>query len=112
MPHTGGISRAGHRIFHQEKTIAGNRHITGNSRRRERSLRPIVVNACNGHTRSHLDGIGSAGCGTACAGRLQCIAESIGKLHCAGFETVGIDVGNVIANDVHLLLVIFQSGYA
>ena len=52
-----------------------------------------------------IDGVVARGGG----GRLQRVAEGVGQIPGGGFETGGVEVGNVIANDVHLFLVSIQA---
>ena len=40
---------------------------------------------------------------------MQGVAEVVGEIDNAGFEPVGVDVGDVVADDVHVLLETVQS---
>ena len=62
------------------------------------------------HASADLLGIASADGRRACGGQ-KSVAERISEIDLRGLEAVCVDVGNVIANDVHVCLEGVQSAY-
>ena len=60
--------------------------------------------AGGGHARADLRGAGGIGA--------QRFAQGVGKIHVGAFEPHRVDVGNVVGDDIDLLLVLFQGADA
>ena len=94
---------AGHRIHNLEKARARDGQIALVAGVGDAAFSPIAANAGDFHPSAHLHGRRRR------ARALQRIAERVGKIDCACLECGGVDVGNVIANDIHLFLEVFES---
>src|SRR5581483_8192383 len=104
----GGVGGAGHGVPDHEKAAARDGEVALDPGGGERSLVPIVLDAVDGDAGADLHGIGAARGGAAAIGGAQGVAESISEGNGGGFETGGVNVGNIVADDIHLVLEAFQ----
>ena len=83
-------------IVHHEKSVAGDGHIGGGSRRLERALTEIAFHGR--HRSAHPDLLRIS-----IRGAADLIVKQILKIRVAGLESDGIHVGQVIGDDGKLL---------
>ena len=92
-------------IHDLQKALAGNGHVQGVARGGHGGLAHQQVHAGNGGAVAHRGGVDAAPVGGGRGGAADALVVHIAEGGAAGFKAVGIDVGNVVADDVHAGLV-------
>ena len=71
-----------------------------------------MADVLNGGSQTNLHRVFTAEPALGCRSDFAGLAQQIGEIGPGVFEAVGIDVGDVVAFDIHRDLVGLQSGYA